>query len=137
MVKEVAEYLGEDPKKVSAYFTGFLLPDDNTIRQLCELFDVDFNVGSLEFQHAHRKYTAEHKRTLKGRAKSAKVNANSLNSVEDVLEVLFSRLSCDEFISIYELIRGTSALDVDPMRIIYNKVDYDTYNRINSIMLGE
>lgn len=132
--KEIADYLGEGEKKTSAYFTGFLLPDDNIIRQLCDLFDVDFNTGNLEFQHAHRQYVAEHKRTLKSSAKAMGKKNKTINTVDDVIESLYGNLSCKEFIAIYDLIKGNESSDIDPRRIIYNKVDYDTYNRINDIM---
>ena len=135
--KEIADYLGEGEKKTSAYFTGFLLPDDNTIRQLCDLFDVDFNTGNLEFQHAHRQYVAEHKRTLKSSAKTTTKQNKAINTVDDVIESLYGNLSCKEFIDIYELVKGNGSSDIDPRRIIYNKVDYDTYNRINDIMSKE
>ena len=133
-VKEVAEYLGENEKKTSAYFTGFILPNDNAIRQLCDLFDVDYGAGNLEFQHAHRQYVAEHKRTLKSSAKATGKKNKTINTVDDVIESLYGNLSCKEFIAIYDLIKGNESSDVDPRRIIYNKVDYDTYNRINEIM---
>ena len=137
--KEIGELINEDDKKISAYFTGFLLPDDRVISELCELFDVDYNRGNLEFQHAHRQYKAEHHCTLKYSSKPAKVrlgkkHKRQLNTVEDILESLYAVLSCSEFLSIYNALIGSADESIDPFAIIYNKVDYDTYKKIEAII---
>lgn len=40
------------------------MPNEQFIRDLCDLFDVDYHTGNLEFQHAHREWKAHHKATL-------------------------------------------------------------------------
>lgn len=139
--KEISELINEDDKKVSAYFTGFLLPNDQIIKELCELFDVDYNTGNLEFQHAHRQYRAEHNCTLKYSSKSEKAHLGKkhkrqLNTVEDILESLYTVLSCSEFLGIYNALTGSADESIDPFAIIYNKVDYDTYKKIEAIING-
>lgn len=130
--KDVGELTGISEKTISAYFTGFLMPDEQAIRTICDLFEIDFTTGSLEFQHAHRQYKAEHNAPLKYSAKRKR--KGQIDTVEDVLERLYGELSCKEFVDIYKVIVDGTVSDIDPMRIIYNKVDYDTYNRINDIM---
>lgn len=131
-LKEISELVGEKEKTVSAYFTGFLMPSDSTIKTLCDLFDVDFHTGNLEFQHAHRDYVGEHDLTLK--CSSKKKGKKELNSEEDVLDALYGVLSCKEFIDIYNAFDGYAGDTTDARRILYSKVDYDTYNRIIEIL---
>ena len=131
-IKEIAETIGLPEKQVGAYFTGMLMPKEQTIRDLCELFDVDYHTGNLEFQHAHRNWRAEHGAPLKYSAKRGR--KKSITSAEDILETLYQVLSCSEFIDIYNVIRGSASANVNPMRILYNKVDYDTYTAITEIL---
>lgn len=137
--KEIGELINEDGKKISAYFTGFLMPEENVIRELCDLFDIDYHTGNLEFQHAHRQYKAEHHCTLKYSSRPVKVHLGKkhkrqLNTIEDILESLYAVLSCSEFLSIYNALIGSSDGSIDPFAIIYNKVDYDTYKKIEEII---
>lgn len=141
--REIAEYLHKDHKKVAAYFSGFLLPTDDTIRQLCDLFDIDFHTGNLEFQHAHRQYRAEHKLGLAYSSKKKKTYTpkkraknTPINTVEDVLETLYGNLSCADFIEIYKALTGVST-DINPLKVLYGVVpDYETYYDIIKVIGG-
>ena len=135
--KEIGEIIGQNDKTVSAYFTGLLMPKDYTVKALCDLFDVDYTTGHLEFQHAHQKYRAEHNPKLKysSRDKKNTPKPKIINSAEDVLESVYGVLTCKEFLDIYSVIIGNGG-DIDAMRILYRKVDYDVYNKINKIIGG-
>lgn len=134
-IAEIAELIGESDKTVSAYFTGFLMPHDNSIENLCELFSVDFATGKLEFQHAHRSYKAEHQRTLKYTARKKK--PGEINNIEDVFLTLYGVVSCSEFIDIYNTAVGRAGEDIDLMGILYGKVDYKTFSKIIKMVKGE
>ena len=131
-VREVATMLGANEKTVSGYFTGFLMPDDTTIKRICELFDVDFSNGKLEFQHAHTRYKAEHKPTLKYSAKKKKIG--EINNIEDIFLTLYGVVSCAEFIDIYNTAIGKKSDNIDIMGILYGKVDYKTFNKIITML---
>ena len=131
-IKEIADTIGLPEKKVGGYFTGMLMPSEQTIRDLCELFDVDYHTGNLEFQHAHRNWRAEHGATLKYTSKRGR--KKSISSAEDILETLYGTLSCHEFIDIYNVIRGEASAKVNPMKILYQKVDFDTYTAITDLI---
>ena len=112
-VKEIAHYLGMNEKTVSAYFTGYLLPDEPIIRALCDLFDIDYHTGNLEFQHAHREYKKD-KREIKYSAKKSCVNVqtkdsshvdNNVRCAEDILRKVYGVLSCDDFIAVYNILQ--------------------------------
>ena len=63
-IREIAEFLGKGDTQVGMYFSGQQMPGEYVIRTLCELFDVEYNKGELEFQHAHRAWKADHERVL-------------------------------------------------------------------------
>lgn len=136
-LKEISELVGEKEKKVSAYFSGFLMPRESTIRTLCDLFDVDFHTGNLEFQHAHKQYKAERDLSLKYRStqKGKKKNTpSSITSDEDILDALYGVLPRKEFLDIYKALYIAVDDSVDYRRILYNAVDYDTYCKINQVI---
>ena len=131
-IKEVAEAIGRTESVVGMYFSGQNMPDDTTIRQICDLFDVPFDDGQLEFQHAHKNWKANHGEGLKFSAKvpyqkkTKKIAPTSINTAEDVLNALYGELPCNDFVAIYNLIMGNDT-NVDPLAILYGKVDYETY----------
>lgn len=132
-IKEISELIGEKEKTVSAYFTGFLMPSESTIRTLCDLFDVDFHTGNLEFQHAHKQYRAEHDLSLKYSSKQES-KKKDITSDEDILDALYGVLPRKEFLDIYKALYIAVDDSVDYRRILYNAVDYDTYCKINKVI---
>jgi transcriptional regulator with XRE-family HTH domain len=132
-LKEISELVGEKEKTVSAYFTGFCMPSESTIRTLCDLFDVDFHTGSLEFQHAHKQYKAEHDLSLKYSSKK-KSKKKDITSDEDILDALYGVLPRKEFLDVYKALYIAVDDSIDYRRILYNAVDYDTYCKINQVI---
>lgn len=134
-IKEIAELIGRGESQTGMFFSGQAMPSDTVIRELCDLFSIPFNDGQIAFQHAHREWKAEHSnKTLKTSAKKRKTH--TISTVEDVLESLYTVLSCSEFLDIYKALIGSADESIDPFAIIYNKVDYDTYKKIEAIING-
>lgn len=132
-IKEIAELIGRGESQTGMFFSGQAMPSDTVIRELCDLFSIPFNDGQIAFQHAHREWKAEHSnKTLKTSAKKRKTR--TISTVEDVLESLYGVLSCSEFLTIYNAILGDSDASVDPFKIIYNRIDYTTYKKIEEIV---
>lgn len=132
-LKEISELIGEKEKTVSAYFTGFIMPSESTVRTLCDLFDVDFHTGNLEFQHAHKQYKAEHDLSLKYSSKQ-RSKKKDITSDEDILDALYGVLPRKEFLDVYKALYIAVDDSVDYRRILYNAVDYDTYCKINKVI---
>ena len=134
-IKEVAQVLGEDEKRVALYFSGQVMPHEASIRRMCDLFDVDFSYGKLEFENAHSKYKSEHHIPVKYSAKKKK--PGEINNVEDVLTSLYGVVSCSEFIDIYNVATGRAGEDIDVMAILYGKIDdYKTFSKITHMITG-
>lgn len=53
---EVAKTIGCSYSKIAKVFCGMTMPDDQMIKALCDMFDVDFIVGKGEFQKAYNEY---------------------------------------------------------------------------------
>lgn len=144
-LKEISEYLHKSEAQTGMFFSGQLMPNDVVCKQLCELFDVDFNTGNLEFQHAHREWKAEKNQSLKYSAKGAVIATDTsvfevkedskeqTQFVEDVLNKLYGVLSCAEFVACYLTITGATG-DANISEILYGKVDYETYCKVCEIV---
>ena len=132
-LKDVAQAVGMSENAVGMYFSGQNMPNEGIIRQICDLFDVPFSEGQLEFQHAHKTWKAEHGAKLAYSAKKPyqkKTTKTEINTVEDVLEALYGSLSCADFIAIYDFIKMDNITGIDPLEVLYGKVDFETYQKI-------
>ena len=138
-LQDIADIVGLSDSSIGQYFSGATVPPDRTLMDICDLFDVDYETGRLEFERANRAWRAEHDKTLKYSArvpyqkKSDKPDTKGVSNVEDVLNAIYGKISCSDFIAIYNLIMGQT-VDIDPLEILYGKVDYDTYYKIIKII---
>lgn len=136
-LKEIGQSIHKHESITGMYFSGQLLPPDSVIRELCDLFDVDFNTGNLEFQHAHRDWKAEHhaslaysaRETVKPVDKAETAPATVTFKAEDILSKLYGVLSCADFLKVYDsFIKGQSVANL--AELIYGKFDFATYTKI-------
>ena len=119
-VREIAEVLGVREKRVGMYFSGQCLPDDQFVRDICDLFDVDFHTGNLEFQHAHRAWKAEHTRKLVSSAKKPVKKTIEPEKCENKIE---------------EVEQGKPEFNKDSvLSLLYNKVDYSVFRLIEDLL---
>lgn len=147
-LKEIANLLGKKETTVGAYFSGQLMPNDDTIHTLCDFFDVSFNDGQIEFQHAHREWKARHyapavysaKKVTGKRVPSEKETTTSetpsnesVVKMKTLLKRLYGVLSCEDFVTVYNcLIHGRQST-FNLGEALYGKVDYDAYNEILAV----
>lgn len=138
-LQDIADIVGLSDASIGQYFSGATIPPDRTLMDICDLFDVDYETGRLEFERANRAWKAEHDKTLKYSArvpyqkKRKAPEHKDISNAEDVLNAIYSKVSCSDFVAIYNLIMGNTT-DVDPLEILYGKVDYDTYYKIIKII---
>ena len=137
-IEQVADLLGIDDARVSMWFSGQYMPQDNYVKELCNLFDVDFNEGQLAFQQAHQVWKAEHDRELKYSAKG-KVKKNprtkQISNIADVILVLYGEIPCDVFLTIYNAVTSGKPNECDIEKLLYGKIeDYDLYRKVVDIM---
>ena len=158
-IAEVAKRIGIKYGLAGKYFTGMSLPDDDTIKRFCDMFDVDFMMGKGEFVKANQAYKALNKRsaTCKGTSrKSSAVTTTATNISEPTPKpvqekpVLFSKaqlagikkkaaltslygdVTYDEFIRLYDLVNACEGKDI--VAEIYGMVDFDTFIKVKSIL---
>lgn len=141
-IKEVAEMLGINDARVGMWFTGQLMPQDYWIKDLCKLFEVEYNEGQLAFQKAHLEWTAEHSTKSKysgtnkrGQESVAKLSpVQTINNIAEVVLALYGKIPCEAFLTIYNDITSGEPSNCDIEKLIYGKVDFTTYQQIITIM---
>ena len=142
-IKEVADALGiKSEKIVGMWFTGQVMPADYRIKEMCELFGIDLVEGQLAFQKANMEWTAEHGKKTKYRGvnKNAKhpvskpETFDKVNNIAEVILTIYGKISCEAFLNVYNAITDGKPGDCDIERILYSKVDFDTYQQIVAIM---
>lgn len=133
-LREVAEYLGIKLGLAGMYFSGQILPPDNTVHKLCEYFDVDYNSGQLAFQHAHRTWVAEHQRKPKVKAeKKADTPKSAQILSESVLDLIYGKVPRKDF----QAILGGTVEVTGILELVYGIVDHKTYTQIEKLIQEE
>jgi len=159
-ISEVAEIIGTKRSTTGKYFVGMLVPDDDTIKRFCDLFDVEFMRGRGEFVRANKVYKAIHKRqvTCKGTLRKADTTAEdavapaSEHTPEPVQEKpvlvskaqsdgikkkealtsLYGKVTYDEFTRLFGIINAGNSDDI--VASVYGTVDFDTFIKVKSIL---
>ena len=143
-ISEVAEAVHLSCGIVGMYFTGQRMPTDETIKDICGLFDVDFLEGKREFLNANKAWDAQYSRkavlSTNAKPKAVKkrkytrrvetVTEQPQTPSDSVLEVLYGKLPQKAFRAILE---GTES-EIDPLEYLYDKVDFDDYMKIYNAM---
>lgn len=152
-VKELATKLDKPYSTVSAYFTGYVLPDVEIIKKLCIMFNVDFKRGYQEFLKVHDNWGVVHADKYVKCGRTYKLIDTSVTKEpepsvtvipeseketpvpavapekpahKDVIacqKILYGALSCDDFVQVMSMTTSYDSL----LRFVYNKVDYDIF----------
>ena len=141
-VKDVANLLNMASSSVGEYLSGQFIPPVPIIRAFCDLFDVDYDTGELEFQRAHRAWKSmrEHKdykvisaETLRAEVlvpEVAKEEPAVTKFMEDLYSVIYGKVTYEQ----YEEIRKGKFDGVRILSYIYGKVDYATYIELEELL---
>lgn len=152
--KDLAETVGKSRSMIAQWFTGAIMPTNDSIQTLCELFGITYQEGYEGFADAHRAYSPKY-----GRAKSETVSEEQtsvhftprdvgdpstiattkqkVKTVEtdtsvSILRSMYGVLSYED----YEAVRRALLENKDPLAIIYNKVPYEQFMSIRSSILS-
>lgn len=150
-IVELAKLFGLPRPTMGAYLSGCSMPPEHIIKGLCDFFDVDPIVGEREFRNAHRKYDVENKKSLKATAKKPKEKKDPVEKTEKDIVIpkgtpikvvgvvdnrktiesaVYGTLSYDDF----ELFKARLDGVGDPLELIYRKVDYQTFRRVEKAL---
>lgn len=144
--QDLADTLGHDISVVGKWFTGHTVPKEKSLKELCDLFGVDYALGKEEFIKAckatksnkHKK--SKHTNKVKKSTADAVVPKNDTNSDADIftndpiktiessimrkiLKLVYNKLDFDD----YENLRTRMLEGDDPREILYNKISFDAY----------
>lgn len=140
--RDLADLFGGSVQKWGFYFSGKVLPDINTIKQLCDFFDVDINDGAEEFRKAHAIYEVGTKKRVATnglsehteRSASIRVAGEPTQQPEpsgisrtDIFKAVYGKLPYDTFLVFCDMI---SCDEGDPLECIYGRVSYREYTII-------
>lgn len=117
-VRELSKLIKCSRATTGAYFTGFMIPDDEKIKVLCDFFDVDFIRGKREFINAHKKYDVDYKRVV-----VVKSSSKTMQECEKTEEPVVT----EKPVIKEERVMGDSDKLDAVKRLLYNKVSYDLY----------
>ena len=119
-IKDLSALTEVSYSMISKYLTGQVMPSDEKIRIMCDLFAVDFKEGKQEFRKA---YIAWHKRYDEDKSEEVATNTVNYSLVEKVANIVYGKVSFEDFKS---LMTGTP-IDLSHF---YGKVDFETFNTI-------
>ena len=157
-VEDIASYLNISVQTAGQYLTGQQMPPEDIIRKMCDLFDVDFNEGSLAFQHANREWTSSRGReheVIRGprpekpatkRHRNRKKQAEGLRLYPVHTEIVEKPKSepvpeKPVVAKIEDLIAVKSDNDVicrnKILTLLYGRVDYDIFHRFTTDTLND
>lgn len=131
--KALAKATNKPLTSVRNYFIGRMVPDEDTIRIICDLLDVDYDLGVAEF--AKLSNVGRHRSNKTKKAKKAtKVITHEVSSATastvDYLELLYGKVSFEDF----QLISTAAKTKDDVLPFVYGQVDYKTYCQIADIL---
>jgi transcriptional regulator with XRE-family HTH domain len=157
-VEDIASYLEISVQTAGQYLTGQQMPSEDIIRKMCDLFDVDFNEGSLAFQHANKEWTSsrgkEHnvirgprpEKPVSKRHRNRKKPAEGLRLYPVHTEIIEEPIpepvpEKPAVAKIEDLIAIKSDSDVicrnKILTLLYGQVDYDTFHRFTIDTLND
>lgn len=150
-VDELAETIGLGSKATASYLTGFIMPNDEIIKEFCNLFQIDFMKGKGEFAKANAEYPrSEKSHKCKMRASKPdmapapevkpevevepvpvkKPIVNADNRADRVMELLYNiKIPYKDF----KILAGQLMSGADILECTYGKVDFDTFAKIVGI----
>jgi transcriptional regulator with XRE-family HTH domain len=146
-IRDVAEAIHFSTGITGMYFTGQRMPTETTIKQICDLFDVDIIEGTREFVNACRFWDAEFGVKSRLRVKPEVLDNYKVSSwanvdnepeqseivCESVLRELYRKIPYEDFETILEgNVGGTEVL-----KLAYKKVDFDTYIKLVKLIKEE
>lgn len=141
---DLADKLNVPSVIICSYFNGSTMPDEQFIKDLCIMFDVDYDRGYQAFLKAHDSYRLTHESdvvkktkeistpadivediTIKEVITPAPIVTKELPTVSDLQMKLYGELSYEDFIKVISLTTADAVLE-----FVYGKVDFDVFNSL-------
>ena len=136
--KDLEEALGGNYSTWGSYFSGEVMPSDYTIHKLCDFFDVEFTEGKHHFEEDHRTWKSEYhkaKSSLKSGTPEPTAKLTTIREVKpktDIFGLVYGKVDYKVFL---EFCNAVAQKNEDPMKIIYTKVSYEEFRKIERELL--
>lgn len=142
--KDLAELFDNGVSTWGKYFSGQIMPSDDVIEKLCDLFDVPFEKGKEEFEIAHAEWvSSDHKgkrEMITGESvpyertqgeMPARITVGEASrepkkedKKTDIISLIYGKIPYDVFA---QFCSEVTSMTGDPLRLIYGKVPYEDY----------
>jgi transcriptional regulator with XRE-family HTH domain len=160
-IREVAECLGNKVKvsNLGKYFAGKAMPDDETVRLICTLFDVDYKEGKKEFAKANKACKRKKsKKVFHQVSHESEAPVEVVEPVEQAVEAsvekpmveepvaeksepawrkvgnaIYGCIPYSEFLHVMDAIGNAEAKD-SIAETLYGQVDFDTFNKVMEVI---
>lgn len=143
---DLAEKLGGSESRWGAYFSGQTMPNPTSVRQLCDLFEVDYDTGYQEFAKAHAVWSSsahsQRRYITNGHPEtSAKITSSTPDDIRpdtqvkihpDVLAILYGNIQYDVFVNIQNMVADSKVENIP--ELIYGKISYEDYCKILELL---
>lgn len=155
-ISDMAELLECPYSTAGAFFGGYMMPNEEQIKKLCEFFGVDVIEGTREFLNAHKAYDAEKQKGRKSKVQAKKPEPtkttpikqlDTFEKVEEpkepepkthkepknidyssVFKKVYGKLSFSDYTEFTMNLQWHSLTSA--LRFIYGKVDFATYTEV-------
>ena len=134
MYKDIADTLGVKACNVAKWFSGANLPSDKMIKDICDLFGVDFALGKSEFINSKKNWKprayVRSQSPDKSKNMPAKQSTTSVQlGITEFLNSIYGVVPWQVFLTLYYAIIG-KPITPNPRSDIYGQVSYEDFNRI-------
>lgn len=143
-LEDLSELTGINYSTLSKELTGEQMPPLVHISKLCELFSVDLDEGAMQAKKAHTAWVGSHnlaKNALEEQKPTISevkpitpvpvvTEKANFESSDDVLRKVYGNISYDDFLIIQE--KGVGSKET--LRILYDKIDFDTFMKLLDVI---
>jgi transcriptional regulator with XRE-family HTH domain len=136
--KEVSATLGVDRSTVLCWLCGKYMPSEQRVKDLCELFGVDFSLGHSAFVEIRDNWkkvnlgivpeptsVPEPTETTSG-VTIVPMPATASSAFAEIAKYIYGKVSFEEYESLRQNITGSG----DPMALLYGKIPFEEYMKL-------
>lgn len=126
-IRDMGAMIGYSEKTFARFLTGQSMPPDSAIQALCNIFDIEYEVGKAEFEKAAANWKPNRRKHVnKKDVLSAQISESVIDNIADIL---YGKIPYSKFKLVIEYMKSNSIQAVK--ELIYGYIDFDTYQCIS------
>jgi transcriptional regulator with XRE-family HTH domain len=150
-IREIAEMTGFSIGMISNWFNGVAMPNENQIKEICKLFEVDYETGKNQFEVGYRRFHGRNDKTISTPPRTASNGEHEMvaeyakpttdDYVDEVAEVLGlngdtdGNIKTEPDVDVYDTRTDEQQSKIDRiLDYIYTTMNRDIYDEFKSMM---